>query len=171
MSGEALTARERAELEATGVEVFDQPDGSVLVAFPSGPLLRLSLATREFTQNVASVDTFYHGECTCGWKGVDCTTWHGARSEADKHAAKEHARPASFSISKADLDRCPKGSLAARHYRLDGRCLCALPLTLSGGLAERIQQHLEGGDADASLALLCEVADAAGISYVLKEDA
>jgi hypothetical protein len=29
-----------------------------------------------------------------------------------------------FVIRKSDVDRCPKGSLSASHYREDGSCRC-----------------------------------------------
>lgn len=40
----------------------------------------------------------------------------------------------SLTIQRSDIDRCPKGSLSAKHYRADGTCFC----TPDGWLAAAI---------------------------------
>lgn len=49
--------------------------------------------------------------------------WHPGRAEG----CVKCEPPRTFTVTRQDVDRCPRRSLLPSHYRNDGTCLCRDP--------------------------------------------
>lgn len=47
--------------------------------------------------------------------------WHPGKADG---CLKCSTPPRIFTVTREDVDRCPRSSLAPSHYRLDGSCEC-----------------------------------------------